>query len=115
MLIEWKKILNDAKSVSQSGVFAIVIECVVEDLTKKITNSVKVPTIGIGSSKYCDGQILVTDDMIGMSNFRPKFVKQYSKVNKIIEKSVKNYCKDVKNKKFPFSKNVYKLKKIYEW
>ena len=101
-------------ALADSGVFAIVIECVVEDLTKKITNSVKVPTIGIGSSKYCDGQILVTDDMIGMSNFRPKFVKQYSKVNKIIEKSVKNYCKDVKNKKFPFSKNVYKLKKIYE-
>ena len=67
------------------------------------------PTIGIGSSKYCDGQILVTDDMIGMSNFRPKFVKQYSKVNKIIEKSVKSYCNDVKNKKFPFSKNIYKF------
>ena len=109
-----KRIFEDAMALADSGVFAIVIECVVEDLTKKITNSVKVPTIGIGSSKYCDGQILVTDDMIGMSNFRPKFVKQYSKVNKIIEKSVKNYCKDVKNKKFPFSKNVYKLKKIYE-
>ena len=102
-----KKIFEDAIALSESGVFAIVIECVVEDLAKKITNNVKVPTIGIGSSKYCDGQILVTDDMIGMSNFRPKFVKQYSKVNKIIEKSVKSYCNDVKNKKFPFSKNIY--------
>ncbi len=107
-LIERKKILNDAKSVSQSGVFAIVIECVIESLAKEITNNVKVPTIGIGASKYCDGQILVIDDMIGMSNFTPRFVKQYSNVGKIIDKSVKNYCLDVRKKRFPFFKNIYK-------
>ena len=106
---EKKKILDDAISLSNSGVFAIVIECVVESLAKKITDSVSVPTIGIGASKYCDGQILVTDDMIGLSNFRPRFVKKYSNVKKIIEKSVKNYCSDIKRRKFPSSQNVYRF------
>lgn len=107
--IQKKQILEDAIVLSNSGVFAIVIECVVESLAKKITNSVSVPTIGIGASKYCDGQVLVIDDMIGLSDFRPRFVKRYSKVRKIIEKSVKNYCVDVKNRRFPTSHNVYKF------
>ena len=106
--IQKKKILNDAIELSNSGVFAIVIECVVENLAKKITNEVSAPTIGIGASKNCDGQILVTDDMVGLTNFNPKFVKKYSNVRKIIEKSVKNYCKDIKSKRFPSIKNVYK-------
>ena len=106
--IQKKKILEDAVAISKSGVFAVVIECVVESLAKKITNSISVPTIGIGASKYCDGQILVTDDMIGLSGFLPKFVKKYSNVRKIIEKSVKSYCMDVKHKRFPSYKNVYK-------
>ena len=108
-LIQKKQILQDAIALSNSGVFAIVIECVVESLAKKITNSVPVPTIGIGASKHCDGQILVTDDIIGLSNFRPKFVKKYSNVKKIIEKSVKNYCSDVKHRRFPSSQNVYRF------
>ena len=108
-LMQKRKILQDAIALSNSGVFAIVVECVVESLAKKITNSVSVPTIGIGASKYCDGQILVTDDMIGLSNFRPRFVKKYSNAKKIIEKSVKNYCSDVKRRKFPSSQNVYKF------
>ena len=103
-----KQILEDAKKLSESGVFAIVIECVVESLAKKITQTIHVPTIGIGASKDCDGQILVTDDMIGLSGFQPRFVKKYSNVKKIVEKSVKNYCKDVKKKKFPSISNVYK-------
>ena len=107
-LLQEKRILEDAWAISNSGVFAIVIECVVEKLAKKITKSVSVPTIGIGASKYCDGQVLVTDDMIGMSNFLPRFVKQYSKVGKIIEESVKNFCKDVKSRKFPSNRHVYK-------
>ena len=102
-------ILNDAKALSKAGVFSIVIECVVENLAKRITNIVKVPTIGIGASKYCDGQILVTDDIIGLSDFRPRFVKKYSDIKKVIEKSVKNYCSDVKKKKFPSNLNVYKF------
>ena len=107
--IQKRKIFEDAMALSNSGVFAIVIECVVESLARKITNSVSVPTIGIGASKYCDGQILVIDDMIGLNDFRPRFVKQYSKVAKIIEKSVKKYCRDVKQRRFPFSKNIYKF------
>jgi 3-methyl-2-oxobutanoate hydroxymethyltransferase len=103
-----KQIYEDAIAISNSGVFAIVLECVVEDLAKKITKNVSVPTIGIGASKYCDGQILVIDDLLGLSDFYPKFVKQYSNLKKIIEKSVKNYVKDVRLKKFPFNKNVYK-------
>jgi len=108
-LFQKKQILDDAKAISNAGVFAIVVECVVESLAKKITNNVSIPTIGIGASKYCDGQILVIDDIIGLSDFRPRFVKQYSKVSKIIEKSVKNYCIDVKRRKFPSFRNVYKF------
>ncbi len=107
-LFQREKILNDAVAISQSGVFAIVLECVVENLAKEITNNVSVPTIGIGASKYCDGQVLVIDDMLGLSDFYPKFVKQYTNLKKIIEKSVKNYVKDVKLRKFPSNKNVYK-------
>ena len=106
--IQKKFLLEDAKSLTNAGAFAIVLECVVEDLAKKITKSINIPTIGIGSSKYCDGQILVIDDMIGLSGFKPKFVKQYSNINQIIEKSVKNYCNDVKSNKFPYSQNTYK-------
>ena len=105
---EKKKFLEDSIALSNSGVFAIVVECVVESLAKKITNTIPVPTIGIGASKYCDGQILVVDDMIGLTNFRPKFVKQYSNIRKIIEKSVRNYCRDVKKRRFPYNQNVYK-------
>ena len=103
-----KRILEDAIAVANSGVFAIIVECVVESLAKKITKSVSVPTIGIGASKHCDGQILVTDDMLGLSNFLPRFVKQYSNLSNIIEKCVKNYTQEVKMKRFPFIRNVYK-------
>ena len=106
--VQRKKIFDDAKAISNSGVFAMVLECVVEDLAKQITNKVSVPTIGIGASKYCDGQILVIDDMLGLSDYYPRFVKQYSNLRKIIEKSVKNYVQDVKLRKFPSNKNVYK-------
>ena len=105
---EKEKILEDAKAVSNSGVFAIIVECVVENLAKKITKNVSVPTIGIGASKYCDGQILVTDDMLGLSEFLPRFVRQYSNLRKVIEKCVKNYVKDVKMRRFPSFKNVYR-------
>ena len=103
-----KKILKDAKVISNSGVFAIVIECVLENLARKITKSVRVPTIGIGASRYCDGQILVSDDILGLSESNPKFVKQYYNVSKIIEKSFMRYSKDVKMRRFPSFKNVYR-------
>ena len=106
-LLQRRKILEDAKVLSSSGVFAIVIECVVENLAKQITKNISIPTIGIGASKYCDGQVLVLDDMIGLSDFSPRFVKKYSDLKKIIDKSVKKYCIDVKNRRFPTSQNVY--------
>ena len=79
-----------------------------EDLAKKITRNISVPTIGIGASKFCDGQILVADDMLGLSNFKPRFVKQYINLKKIIKKCVKNYAKDIKLRRFPSSENVYR-------
>ena len=106
--VQKKKILKDALAISNSGAFAIIIECVVENLARKITKSVSIPTIGIGASGYCDGQILVTEDMLGLSDFSPKFVKQYTNLNKIMEKSIKNYVNDVKMRRFPSFKNVYK-------
>jgi 3-methyl-2-oxobutanoate hydroxymethyltransferase len=102
------KILNDAIEVSNSGAFAVIIECVVESLAKKITKSISIPTIGIGASKFCDGQILVSEDMLGLGETFPRFVKRYTNLNKVIEKSVKSYVKDVKNRRFPYSNNVYK-------
>ena len=106
--IQKKKIFEDALAISNSGVFAIIVECVVENLAKRITKNVAIPTIGIGASKYCDGQILVTEDILGLSGFHPKFVKQYANLSKLAEKSIKNYAKDVKKRRFPFSENVYK-------
>ena len=103
-----KQIFKDARAISKSGVFAMVIECVVEDLAKKITRSVSVPTIGIGASKYCDGQIVVTDDLLGLSDFSPRFVKKYSNLKKVVEKCVKNYSREVKLRRFPSYKNVYR-------
>ena len=93
--IERKKIFQDAKLLSESGAFAIVIECVEQNLAAAITRSILVPTIGIGASQECDGQILVTDDLVGLSNFSPKFLKKYSNLKKIISKSVLRFRKDV--------------------
>jgi 3-methyl-2-oxobutanoate hydroxymethyltransferase len=103
-----EKIYQDAVALSKAGAFSIVIECVVESLAKGITSNISIPTIGIGSSKYCDGQILVTDDVIGLSGFYPKFVKRYLNIKKTIENSVFRYYQEVKLKKFPTSKNVYR-------
>ena len=103
-----KKILEDATLLSKAGVFSIILECVVEDLAKLITKSISIPTIGIGASKYCDGQILVINDMLGLSDFNPKFVKRYSNLKKIIENSIKRYVSDVKHSRFPNIKNSYK-------
>ncbi len=100
-----QKLLEEAKSVERAGAFSIVLECVSPKASELITNNLKIPTIGIGSSINCDGQILVTDDMLGLSGFYPKFVKKYVSLNRIIEKAVKKYTRDVKIKKFPSNKN----------
>ena len=100
-----KKLLKEAELIQNAGAFAIVLECLSPEAAKMITNNLKIPTIGIGSSNNCDGQILVTDDMLGLSGFYPKFVKKYARLDRIIEKAVKQYSKDIKIGKFPSAKH----------
>ncbi len=103
--IQVSKILKEAKLIENAGAFSIVLECLSPNAAKEITNKIKIPTIGIGSSSFCDGQILVTDDMLGISGFYPKFVKKYINLNRIIEKAVKKYSRDIKLRKFPSTSN----------
>jgi len=104
---ERNKILNDAKLLESAGVFSIVLECVETSLAKKVTNQIRIPTIGIGASNNCDGQILVLDDLIGLNPIDVRFVKKYSNIRKEIKKAVSNYSKDVRQKKFPLKKHSY--------
>ena len=99
------KLMKEAQLIEKAGAFSIVLECLSPQSAKIITKKLNIPTIGIGSSSYCDGQILVTDDMIGLSGFYPKFVKKYANVNRTIEKAVKKYTRDVILKKFPSINN----------
>ena len=85
----------------------MVLECVESSLAKKITKNINIPTIGIGASNNCDGQVLVTDDLIGLNPINVRFVKKYSNISKEIVKAVRNYSKEVKNKKFPLKKHSY--------
>ena len=105
--IEKNKILNDAKILSSSGVFSIVLECIEKSLAKQITNLIKVPTIGIGASAHCDGQVLVTDDLLGLNPTNFRFVKKYANLRKIIDKSARLFKQEVIKKSFPKSKNSY--------
>ena len=105
---ESTRILNDTKLLEKAGVFSIVLECVETKLSKKITEQIKIPTIGIGSSANCDGQVLVIDDLIGMSESKFKFVKKYVDVSKIINSAVKKYKSEVLKKKFPSAKHSFK-------
>ena len=102
---EAKKLLKEASAIEKAGAFSVVLECISTKTAKLITNNLSIPTIGIGSSNFCDGQILVTDDMLGLSGFYPKFVKKYASLDRTIEKAVKKYTLDVKLNKFPSKKN----------
>lgn len=114
-----KKIIEDAKLLEKAGAFAIVLECVPEKLAKIVTESVNIPTIGIGAGKYCDGQVLVTQDMLGMfTDFTPKFVKKYSEVGASIKGGVQAYIDEMKKGLFPEEKHTFTideetLKKLY--
>jgi len=103
-LTERNKILREAKILESSGVFSLVLECVERSLAKEITSSIKIPTIGIGSSVNCDGQVLVTDDLLGLNSINLRFLKKYSNLRKVINTAVLNYKKEVKKKKFPTKK-----------
>ncbi len=104
---EEKKLIHESKEIEKAGAFSLVLECVAEKTAKKITNALNIPTIGIGSSKYCDGQILVTDDLIGLSGFYPKFVKKYLNLEKILHRTFSKFRKDVIASKFPQRKNNF--------
>ena len=100
-------IINDLKAVEKAGAFSVVIEAVTEKLANKLTKFSKIKTIGIGASKKCDGQILVTEDLLGFFNKNAKFVKKYADINSFISKAIKKFKSDVIKRKFPSKKNVY--------
>ena len=104
---ERNKLLNDAILLENAGVFSIVLECVKTSLAKSITQKINIPTIGIGASNHCDGQILVVDDLIGLNPINVRFVKKYSNLQKLIKKAVSNFAKDVKKGKFPKKQHSY--------
>ena len=104
----WESHIEDAKAVSDAGAFAVVLEGMVEPLAVKITNSVPIPTIGIGASATCDGQILVLEDMLGLNKKVPKFVKVYGDLGPAIEDSVRRYAEDVRSRNFPTEDEVYR-------
>ena len=104
---ERKIILRDSKLLEEAGVFSIVLECIESSLAKEITKTVKVPTIGIGASVYCDGQVLVTDDLIGLNPIKVRFVKKFANITKQINTAIIKFKNEVKNKKFPKKINSY--------
>ncbi len=104
---EIKQLMNDAILLQQTGVFAIVLECVKTPIAKQITKDLKIPTIGIGSSVHCDGQVLVTDDLLGLNETKIKFVKRFLNIKKYINLGLKKFASDVRSKKYPSKKHSY--------
>ncbi len=102
-------LINLAKNLEKAGSKLIVLECINSNTSKKITKNLSVPTIGIGSSRHCDGQVLVIDDILNLDskNKKPKFIKNYANIEKLIIKAVNSFTKEVKNKKFPSKKFSY--------
>ena len=107
-----KKLIESAKALEEAGVFSITLEMVTSEVAKIISESVSVPTIGIGSGKNCDGQVLVIHDMLGMyDKLKPKFVKRYLSLSKEITKAVELYKKDVESGRFPGKENWFSMEK----
>ncbi|MBT3474387.1 MAG: 3-methyl-2-oxobutanoate hydroxymethyltransferase [Thaumarchaeota archaeon] len=105
-------LIKDAKILEKSGVFSIVLEMVTSDVTKIVTKNVTVPTIGIGSGKDCDGQVLVIHDMLGMfEKIKPKFAKRYLNLSEEIRNAVSSYVKDVKEERFPEQEHTFSMEK----
>jgi 3-methyl-2-oxobutanoate hydroxymethyltransferase len=107
---DWAPIEADAKAVSEAGAFSVVIEAVAEPLARKITGAIPIPTIGIGASAACDGQILVMEDMLGLTPRVPKFVKRYGDLGPGIEAAIQSYADEVRSRAFPSDEHVYALK-----
>jgi 3-methyl-2-oxobutanoate hydroxymethyltransferase len=106
----WGPIEDDARAVSEAGAFSVVIEAVAEPLARRLTGAVPIPTIGIGGSVACDGQILVLEDMLGLSPRVPKFVRRYGDLGPSIESAVASYAADVRARAFPGPEHVYSMR-----
>ncbi len=106
----WGAIEADAISVEKAGAFALVLEGMAEPLASKITKKIEIPTIGIGASPHCDGQILVLEDMLGLSPRVPRVVKEFGQIGAQIEGAVELYASEVRSRQFPGEQHVYKMK-----
>jgi 3-methyl-2-oxobutanoate hydroxymethyltransferase len=105
-----KRLIEEAELLQQAGVLAIVLECIPEKVGKLISEKLDIPTIGIGAGKYCDGQVLVTQDMLGIySDFKPKFVKQYAQLGNIINNACLQYISEVQQQQFPDAEHSFKI------
>jgi 3-methyl-2-oxobutanoate hydroxymethyltransferase len=111
---DWDGILADARAVDEAGCFSIVVEAVAEPLAAKITEIVKAPTIGIGASSACDGQILVMEDMLGLNERVPKFVKKYGSLHDHIRGAIEGYASEVRDRSFPAPEHTYSMRKAAE-
>jgi 3-methyl-2-oxobutanoate hydroxymethyltransferase len=111
---EWDSILKDAKAVDEAGAFSIVVEAVAEPLAAKITGLVQAPTIGIGASSACDGQILVMEDMLGLNERVPKFVKKFGSLKDHIRGAIEGYANEVRERSFPAPEHTYSMRKAAE-
>ena len=108
---EWAAIEADAKAVAEAGAFAIVLEAMAEELARKITASIAIPTIGIGAGSSCDGQVLVSHDLLGLfDRFTPKFVKQFGRVGEAIREAISAYSREVRSRTFPAPEHTYSMK-----
>ncbi|MGC1464985.1 MAG: 3-methyl-2-oxobutanoate hydroxymethyltransferase [Pseudolabrys sp.] len=107
---DWGRIENDAIAVAQAGAFSLVVEAVAEPLARKLTAAVAIPTIGIGASAACDGQVLVLEDMLGLSPWVPKFVKRYTDLGPSIDRAVAEYAAEVRARTFPATEHTYPMK-----
>ena len=105
--LEKKELINDALALQKNGVFAIVLECIKTSTSKKITQALKIPTIGIGSSVNCDGQVLVTDDLLGLNITKIKFVKKFVNLKKYINLGLKKFSSQVRSRKYPSKEHSY--------
>src|SRR5579885_3286837 len=108
---DWGRSEDDARAVSEAGAFAVVIEAVAEPLARRLTGQVPIPTIGIGASAACDGQVLVLEDMLGLTPRVPKFVKRYGDLGPSIERAVAAYASEVRARAFPAPEHTYPMKK----
>jgi 3-methyl-2-oxobutanoate hydroxymethyltransferase len=104
-----KRLLEDAKRIEEAGAFAVVLECIPADLARKISETISIPTIGIGAGPGCDGQVLVYQDMLALfSDFKPKFVKNFANIGEQMTQAFKDYDAEVKANTFPAAEHCFK-------